>query len=181
MTFTVVTFTVTVHFTLPPSALAHAFAAARAQAIGGLVVGRWAHWLPPTDLTDRVIYQLELLAVLWAILHWANRVRGGAIRLWIDNEAARYSILRGYSKNPWAARIVAEIWIQLAALDMALRVERVPTKENIGDGPSRLRHALLELLEIPLDTAIPAMERVAKLLLENTALLFGAAKHQTAR
>ena len=59
------------------------------------------------------------------------------MRLWIDNESARFALISGYSTNPWAARIVSEIWVHLSVMDCTFFVERVPTKENIADGPSR--------------------------------------------
>ena len=98
------------------------------------------------------------------------------MRLWIDNESARFALISGYSTNPWAARIVSEIWVQLSVMDCAFFVERVPTKENIADGPSRGHLRLLRRLSIPVQGAKDAVTGVARLLSQNTALLFGAAK-----
>jgi len=151
------------------------------QAIGERGLEAWKNWLPPAEVSERVIYQLELLAVLWAILHWKKQLRGGALRLWIDNEAARFALIGGYSSNPWAARIVSEIWVQLAVHDIFFYVERVPTKENIADGPSRNEYELIERLGIPRKNARPAVGQVSAILETNTALLFGAAKAQKAR
>ena len=102
------------------------------------------------------------------------------MRLWIDNEAARFALISGYSTNPWAARIVSEIWVQLSVMDCAFFVERVPTKENIADGPSRGHRRLLRRLNIPVRGAENAVAGVAHLLSQNTALLFGAAKTASA-
>jgi len=98
------------------------------------------------------------------------------MRLWIDNESARFALISGYSTNPWAARIVSEIWVQLSVMDCAFYVERVPTKENIADGPSRGHLRLLQRLSIPVQGARSAVSGAAHLLTQNTALLFGAAK-----
>ena len=103
------------------------------------------------------------------------------MRLWIDNEAARYALIGGYSSNPWAARIVSEIWVRLSVLDIACYVERVPTKENISDGPSRCERETIEALDIPRVRARSAITSVAALLRANSALLFGAAKAQSER
>ena len=97
------------------------------------------------------------------------------MRLWLDNESARFGLISGYSSNPWAARIISEIWVQLSVLDCAFYVERVPTKENIADGPSRKDFSLLKALHIPTQEVRDAVSAVSALLSENTALLFGAA------
>ena len=97
------------------------------------------------------------------------------MRLWIDNESARFALISGYSTNPWAARIVSEIWAQLSVMDCAFFVERVPTKENIGDGPSWGHLKLLRRLSIPVQGAGNTVAGVAHLLSHNTAFLFGAA------
>ena len=39
------------------------------------------------------------------------------------------------------------MWKRLAELDVEIWVERVPTKENIADDPSRERYGLLELMQ----------------------------------
>ena len=147
----------------------------RRSAFGNHDLDPLAFWLPPKAETERVIFQLELLAALIAIKHWASRLRGAAVRLWIDNESARFGLISGYSSNPWAARIISEIWVQLAVMDCAFFVERVPTKENIADGPSRKDLSLLAALNIPIHPVREAISAVAGLLSENTALLFGAA------
>ena len=42
--------------------------------------------------------------------------------------------------------IVHAIWKRLAELNVEMWVERVPTKENLADEPSRERYALLEYM-----------------------------------
>ena len=97
------------------------------------------------------------------------------MRLWIDNESARYGLIGGYSSNPFAARIISEIWVQLARHDIAFFVERVPSKENISDGPSRKIWELIKELNIYRVEARDAVRETAELLSRNSALLFGAA------
>ena len=55
-------------------------------------------------------------------------------------------------------------------------VKRVPSKENIADGPSRDDWELIQALNIARVSAGGALKEAAALLSENTALLFGAAK-----
>ena len=59
------------------------------------------------------------------------------MRLWIDNESARYGLIGGYSGNPFAARIISEVWVQLARPGSAFLVDRVLSKENVSDGLPR--------------------------------------------
>ena len=73
-------------------------------------------------------------------------VRGGSLRLFVDNEGARCSIISGYTSNAWAARIVAQIWGEAARWDISLWIDRVPSKENPADHPSRDRWAMVERL-----------------------------------
>ena len=98
------------------------------------------------------------------------------MRLWIDNESARYGLIGGYSSKPFAARIISEIWVQLAKHDIAFFVDRVPSKENISDGPSRRDWGLITHLRIARVIANAAVRKAAALLSQNTAFLFGSAK-----
>ena len=64
---------------------------------------------------------------------------------------------------------------------MAFFVERVASKENIADGPSRNYWILADRLGIPREKAHSAFVMVNQLLSMNTALLFGAAKAHAAQ
>ena len=56
----------------------------------------------------------------------------------MDNDAARYSLIKGYSPAGVSARLVARFWEQEATLESHCWIERVPSLSNIADGPSRL-------------------------------------------
>ena len=103
------------------------------------------------------------------------------MRLWIDNESARYGLIGGYSSNPFAARIISEIWVQLARHDIAFFVDRVPSTENISDGPSRREWKLIAHLRIARVEATAAVDEATALLSQTFALLFGSAKTSLAK
>lgn len=128
--------------------------------------GRLGRWLPSAARQTQVIFQLELLAVLLLLRLWGPTLKGSALRVFVDNEGARCSIISGYTSNPWGARIVAQIWVEVARLDLSLWVERVPTKENPADFPSRGKYAIARRLrwreegEAAVDMEIEVLEAV---------------------
>ena len=154
------------------------------ECFGAQLHGRLAKWLPPPNVSTRVIFQLELLAVLLLLQLYGARFRGSALRLWVDNEGARCSIISGYSANSWGARIVAQIWVEVARHDIALWVDRVPTKENPADAPSRDNWELQRRLawartpQVEVDDAIVILEEVLDL---NPELCFGPAARRAGR
>ena len=154
------------------------------ECFGAQLHGRLAKWLPPPNVSTRVIFQLELLAVLLLLQLYGARLRGSALRLWVDNEGARCSIISGYSAKSWGARIVAQIWVEVARHDIALWVDRVPTKENPADAPSRDNWELQRRLawartpQVEVDDAIVILEEVLDL---NPELCFGPAARRAGR
>ena len=93
-------------------------------------------------LQRQAIFQLELLAVLLFLQVYGPLLRGAALRLFVDNEGAKCALISGYSANVWGSRIVAQVWVEAARWDIALWFERVASKDNPADGPSRGRWAL---------------------------------------
>ena len=139
------------------------------RCFGAQLNGRLAKWLPPSHLQPQAIFQLELLAVLLLLQLYGPRVRGSALRIFVDNEGAKCALISGYSANSWGARIVAQVWIEAARWDIALWFERVASKDNPADGPSRQRWALARRLrweeesEEEVDDAICIIEEVLEM------------------
>ena len=137
---------------------------ASTQAFGTSIEGHLLGWLPSTLTQRQIIFQLELMAVLLLIRFAGPEISGHALRVWVDNEGARYGIIAGYSGNSFGARIIAQIWVEAARHDLALWVERVPTKENPADSLSRLAFSLARRLQwrllsaSKLDTAVAELE-----------------------
>ena len=68
------------------------------------------------------------------------------MRLWIDNESAVYSLVKGYSRAPDSARVVNLFHGCVAQLEVTPWIEYVQSDDNIADLPSRGEFALLRAL-----------------------------------
>ena len=102
-----------------------------------------------SKVTNRVIRMLharrnqialiELLAVLTAVDEFAELLRGRDVRIFIDNVVAEASIRNGYMRRDSrdACVLVAALWQKFLQLQINVWVDRVPSRLNIADGPSR--------------------------------------------
>ena len=88
-------------------------------------------------LKQQIVGQAEMIPCLVAREVWKDRLRGRATINYVDNEAARFALIKGGSPTQDSAWIAAGFW----RLDSDLRChswfERVPSPSNISDGPSR--------------------------------------------
>ena len=57
--------------------------------------------------------------------------------IYVDNEAARFALIKGSSPTRESAWLVNEIWKTAAELEADLWIERVPSASNCADHPSR--------------------------------------------
>ena len=106
------------------------------------LVGVWA------DRPDQqVIAQAELVPVLMAIETWCTRLRGRPVVVFIDNDAARFGLISGYSPVVASAAIISAAWAAIAKLGAYAWFARVPTVCNPADGPSRAKFA--EMASLP--------------------------------
>ena len=87
--------------------------------------------------TKHPVFQAELLPVAMAAASWAEALRDRSVILFLDNDAARYALVKGYSPVTSAARLVGEAWLSFAACGAAVWFARVPTESNPADAPSR--------------------------------------------
>eukprot|EP00435_Cladocopium_sp_Y103_P073420 s164_g43.t1 len=92
-----------------------------------------SRWLPKSSFMG----QLELLAAPFAFSTWQDRIRNRSILLFIDNDAAGASLVRGYSPKQDSGEIVGQFWLLAAELKTHVYIDRVESKSNIADGPSR--------------------------------------------
>ena len=81
--------------------------------------------------------QSELLAVLVLLLSCPHELRGTDLLLYEDNKAAKDNLLSGGASDGHSCELVAAIWLLLAALQVYLRVEYVPSPSNPADAFSR--------------------------------------------
>ena len=90
------------------------------------------------------IYELELFPALAALWLWGDTVKGRQTVFYLDNDAARFSLIKASSSTQFGNRIVNAF----ASLELSLQVKvwfaRVATESNIADEPSRLKYDSLE-------------------------------------
>ena len=94
-------------------------------------------FLPSKSEQKVRIAQLEMLAILLAIRTFGPALSGTYCRIHVDNVAAMYACLNGYSGNPYMARLAGEIWLELLHYNVAPWWQYVPSKLNVADIWSR--------------------------------------------
>lgn len=90
---------------------------------------------------EQVIAQLEIIPVIAARLKWSHLLRASGSRrvfLYLDNDSARYGLIKGYSPTRFSAWLLTEAWRLDEQTGAVTWFERVPSKSNCSDGPSRL-------------------------------------------
>ena len=108
-----------------------------------------AEWVPIDLLsalqTESVhaISALEVLPVYLARAIWAKLMLHRRIFFYIDNDAARHSLIIAASPAPSIARALRAIVLHQARVPTFAWYSRVPSASNIADEPSRLQTASL--------------------------------------
>ena len=97
------------------------------------VVRRWT-----AGVKHQVIGQAEIAPVTISTRLWSERLRGRFCICWIDQDAARQAVIKGYSPVRESAGLVEEISLRLASLGAFVWYARVPSASNPADHPSRL-------------------------------------------
>ena len=101
-----------------------------------------AHWSEKQNFMG----QLELLAAPFGLSTWRDVCTNRSIILFVDNDSASANLVRGYSPKSESSTIVGEFWLLAAALRASVYIERVESKSNIADGPSRLDFSIIQKL-----------------------------------
>ena len=99
---------------------------------GPALVREWAN-----RPDQQVIAQAELVPVAMALSTWGPRLKDRPVVIFIDNDAARFGLVSGYSPVLASAALISVVWRLLAQLGTAAWFARVPTCCNPADGPSR--------------------------------------------
>ena len=81
--------------------------------------------------------QLEALACPVALTVWKSLLHNHKLIHWIDNDAVAASIVRGYSPKQDSTWIISEYWSLAAEFGIDVYIDRVESKSNLSDGPSR--------------------------------------------
>ncbi len=82
--------------------------------------------------------QLELLAAPLAWHTWEDLLRDTPSLLFIDNNGAAANLVKGYSPQLDSSSIVGHFWLLASSMKSSIYIDRVESKPNPADGPSRL-------------------------------------------
>ena len=95
---------------------------------------------------DNQIMTLEILAIAVGLSTFADELRGRKVLVFSDNTGAEAASRRGSTKCSDHCRLIHEIWSHCWANSIHIWIERVPSKDNISDLPSREEYRLVEEL-----------------------------------
>ncbi|CAE7927895.1 unnamed protein product [Symbiodinium necroappetens] len=101
------------------------------------------HWR--THAGEQIICEVEAFAVALVLYGLRGSLRGRCIVSFIDNDAARFGFIRRSSPSQCMFNIICIVTVLEAILETSLWYERVPSKSNPSDLPSR--GALAEAVE----------------------------------
>ena len=87
--------------------------------------------------SDAAIEVLEVLAVLAAMQIWQNLLEDSEVLIFVDNNNALANISRGAARRAAANPPIRHVWELAAAGSMFMWLERVDSKANLSDEPSR--------------------------------------------
>ena len=99
-----------------------------------------------TDLLDllalggtkkQIVGQSELLPCVAARIVWEKRTRNRPTIHFVDNDAARFAMIKGSSPTPDSAWLTGRFWEEEARSGSFTWFERVASPSNPSDGPSR--------------------------------------------
>ena len=82
----------------------------------------------------------ETLAVDKAMDKWADRLKGRFVIWFVDNESLQGAWVKGHSSSNLYTGLIESLWEKTAKLSMNLWIERVCSKDNPADIPSRGGH-----------------------------------------
>ena len=99
-------------------------------------------WLPKQSYMG----QLELLAAPVALATWHKCLQGKRLIHFVDNDSASACLVKGYSPRVDSCALVGEYWLLACKYSIDPYIDRVESKSNLSDGPSRLDFDLLAQL-----------------------------------
>ena len=86
---------------------------------------------------DEQIMAMELIAIVVGLATVMARCRGRYIRIWTDNARGEGALRKKAAKQSDHNALVHAVWLMAARNNVGLWIERVGTKDNIADDPSR--------------------------------------------
>lgn len=121
----------------------------------------YTYWIVPDEILTRwcprqtYMFPLEIMAGPLAMITWKSKVSDRHIIHFIDNDGAASSLVRGYSPAVDSAQLVAEYWLHSAQARAFVYIDRVESKSNLADGPSRLDFTLMRSLHATFYEPVP--------------------------
>ncbi len=100
-------------------------------------------WLPKQSYMG----QLELLAAPVALATWHRCLHNRRLIHFVDNDSASACLVKGYSPRVDSCALVGEYWLLACQHSIDPYIDRVESKSNLSDGPSRLDFALMRQLK----------------------------------
>ena len=86
---------------------------------------------------DQLVYECELLPYALSLHLWYPILRGVDLFVFIDNDAARASLAKAFTRKSDGIRIIQHCLPVEESLRLRSAFLRVPSHSNIADGPSR--------------------------------------------
>ena len=93
-------------------------------------------WIKTFEDTS-YIYGLEMLAILATLMAEGDDLRGKTVTFYIDNDNALVALIKNSATPTAIQALTALIWHRIRELDIFPWFERVPSKRNIADLPTR--------------------------------------------
>ena len=108
---------------------------AGAQYVDMPTPAEWRQWF--VERKDKQIFGLETLAVVLGMESFREQLRGKHVTIYTDNVGVQGALTRGSTKEPDHNEMVHLIWRRITCDQVGVWFDRVPTDDNIADGPTR--------------------------------------------
>eukprot|EP00971_Amphidinium_carterae_P232984 4624021-Amphidinium_carterae.1 len=91
-----------------------------------------------------MIGQVELFGAVLGLLAFREELANADVLHFVDNDSATSALIKGYSGKLDSARLVGMYWMLAALYRINVFIDRVESKSNPADAPSRGCSADLE-------------------------------------
>ena len=136
----------------------------RAIYSGELPLPLYKKWLMEVD--SQLICQIELYAVAAICFHLSELLHNRRFIWWVDNEAARFSLIKGLSASPTMRSLTRAFYSLEVSRATFNWFERVPSISDVADAPSRARASeIFGLLDLSSHEPFPTPKDLMRQLL----------------
>ena len=84
----------------------------------------------PIGFEDLDINKLEMVTVMAAVKHWFGELANLKVRIFVDNQVCVALLNYGITKSPFLAACLRELNFYLAAHNIEIKAEYIPSKQN---------------------------------------------------